>query len=217
MPSAHETAYPRLKSNPSQNELAAVYTPTREEAALADHVARGDVARLGFIVLLKCFQRLGYFVQLRDVPSAIVKHIACTQGFLVAPRGLGDYDESGTRRRHVTVIRGHLKVKPFGADGQAALGKAVREAGRTKEDLADIINIAIEELVRQAFELPGFTTIHDEAQRGRAEVNRGFYSQVFVSLCEDGCKQIDRLWEGWDQTGGQPHGTGSNKIRAVRR
>lgn len=59
MPSAHETAYPRLKNNPSPTELAAVYTPTREEVALAKRVARGEVARLGFLVLLKALQRLG--------------------------------------------------------------------------------------------------------------------------------------------------------------
>lgn len=195
MPSVHETAYPRLKSDPSPTELAAIYTPTKEEAALADGVARGEVARLGFLVLLKAFQRLGYFLQLRDVPAAIVEHIAHTQGFLVAPGGLGEYDESGTRRRHVAVIRAHQRVRPFDTDGQVALGKAVREAAQTKEDLADIINVAIEELVRQAFELPGFTTIQEEAQRGRAEVNRGFYVQVFSALGEDGRRRIDRLWE----------------------
>ena len=194
MPNAHETAYPRLKSNPSPSELAAVYTPTIEETALADRAARGEVARLGFLVLLKSFQRLGYFLQLRDVPPVIVEHIAHTQGFLVAPGGLGEYDGSGTRRRHVTVIRAHQRVKPFDTTGQIALGKAVREAAQTKEDLADIINVAIEELVRQAFELPGFTTIQEEAQRGRAEVNRGFYAQVFGSLGEDGRRRIDRLW-----------------------
>ena len=132
MPSAHETAYPRLKSNPSPTELAAVYTPTKEEAALADSVARGEVARLGFLVLLKAFQRLGYFLQLRDVPAAIIEHIAHTQGFLIAPGGLGVYDESGTRRRHVAVIRAHQRVRPFDTDGQVALGKAVREAAQQK-------------------------------------------------------------------------------------
>ncbi len=195
MPSAHETAYPRLKSNPSPSELAAVYTPTREETALAGRIARGEVAGLGFLVLLKVFQRLGYFLQLRDVPPVIVEHIAHTQGFLVAPGGLGEYDESGTRRRHVAVIRAHQRVKPFDTGGQVALGKAVREAAQAKEDLTDIINVAIEELVRQAFELPGFTTIQEAAQRGRAEVNRGFYAQVFDSLGEDGRKRINRLNE----------------------
>jgi hypothetical protein len=192
VPSAHETAYPRLKSNPSPNELATVYTPTREETALADRVARGEIAHLGFLILLKTFQRLGYFIQLRDVPPVIIEHVVHTQGFLVAPGGLDDYDESGTRRRHVAVIRAHQRVKPFGAAGLVVLGKAVRDAAQAKEDLADIMNVAIEELIRQAFELPGFTTIHEEAQRGRAEINRGFYAQVFDSLGEDG-RTIGRI------------------------
>ena len=35
MPSPHETAYPRLKHNPSRRDLAEIYTPTLEEFALA--------------------------------------------------------------------------------------------------------------------------------------------------------------------------------------
>jgi len=46
------------------------------------------------------------------------------------------------------------------------------------EDLADIINVAIEELIRESFELPGFSTLHKEAKRGRAEVNRTLYRRV---------------------------------------
>jgi Domain of unknown function (DUF4158) len=155
-----------------------VYTPTKDEVVLAARVTRSDIARLGFLVLLKTFQRLGYFVQLRDVPRTLVEHIAQTQGFLIVPDALADYDASGTRRRHVPIIRAHQQVKPFGAGGQMVLRSAVREAAHTKEDLADIINVALEELVRQGFELPGFTTLQEEAQHGRAEVNRGFYTQV---------------------------------------
>jgi len=32
------------------------------------------------------------------------------------------------------------------------------------EDLADIINIAIKELIRRSFELPGFTSLTKEAR-----------------------------------------------------
>jgi hypothetical protein len=194
VPSAHETAYPRLKSHPSPHELTMVYTPTKDEVALAEGTARSELARLGFLVLLKTFQRLGYFVQLRDVPPTIGEHIAQTQGFLVVPGALANYDASGARRRHVPIIRAHQHVKPFGAEGQVVLRRAVREAAFTKEDLADIINVAVEELVRQGFELPGFTTIQEEAQRGRAEVNRGFYTQVYDALGAEGRQQIDRLW-----------------------
>jgi TnpA family transposase len=194
VPSAHETAYPRLKSRPSPHELAMVYTPTKDEVVLAERVTRSDVARLGFLILLKTFQRLGYFVQLRDVPRTIVEYIAQTQGFLIVPDALADYDASGTRRRHVPIIRAHHHVKPFGAEGQMVLRSAVREAAHTKEDLADIINVALEELVRQGFELPGFTTLQEEAQHGRAEVNRGFYTQVYDALGAEGRQQIHRLW-----------------------
>jgi Domain of unknown function (DUF4158) len=194
VPSVHETAYPRLNSHSSPHDLATVYTPSKDEVALAEGVTRRETARLAFLLLLKTFQRLGYFVQLRDVPRTIVEHIAHTQGFLVTPEGLADYDASGTRRRHVPIIRAHQRVHAFGAEGQVVLRRAVREAAHTKEDLADIINVAIEELVRQGFELPGFTTLQEEAQRGRAEVNRRFYAQVYDALGAEGRQQIDGLW-----------------------
>ena len=194
MPSVHETAYPRLKSHPSPHELAMVYTPTKDEVALAEGAARSELARVGFLVLLKTFQQLGYFMPLRHVPPRIVEHIAHTQGFLVVPDGLADYDDSGTRRRHVPLIRAHQHVKPFGAEGQMVLRRAVQEAAYTKEDLADLINVALEELLRQGFELPGFTTLQESAQQGRAAVNRGFYTQVYDALGAEGRQQIDQLW-----------------------
>jgi hypothetical protein len=89
MPSVHETAYPRLKSHPSPHELAMVYTPTRGEVALAERVTRSDLARLGFLVLLKAFQRLGYFVQLRGVPPTAVEAEPGIAGGQEGPQGRG--------------------------------------------------------------------------------------------------------------------------------
>ncbi len=174
MPSVHETAYPRVKRHPSPHDLTTVYTPPKDEVALAEGVTRSAIARLAFLILLKPVQRLGYFVPLRDVPRTIVEHIAHTQGCLVTPAGLADYDASGTRRRHVPLIRAHHRVNAFGAEGQVVLRRAIPEAAHTQEDLADLINVALEELIRQGVALPGFTTLPEEAQRGRAEVNRRF-------------------------------------------
>jgi hypothetical protein len=61
------------------------------------------------------------------------------------------------------------------------------------EDLADIINVAIEELVRGSFELPGFSTLHKEAKLGRTEVNRGFYQRVQDAIGANGRTAIDTL------------------------
>ncbi|MGZ3433980.1 MAG: hypothetical protein ACXVA7_19595, partial [Isosphaeraceae bacterium] len=43
-------------------DLAEVYTPTAEELALAIDTSPRPGARLGFLILLKTFQRLSYFV-----------------------------------------------------------------------------------------------------------------------------------------------------------
>jgi hypothetical protein len=76
MPAVHETAYPRLKEGVTPAELAEVYTPTAEELALAMRTSTRSGARLGFLVLLKTFQRLGDFVLVGDVPTPIVRPIA---------------------------------------------------------------------------------------------------------------------------------------------
>ena len=100
MPSLHDTAYPRLKSSVAERDLAEVYTPTLEELALAHRVTRGSNAKLSFLVLMKTFQRLGYFPALREVPAVIVKHIAHSLADTSENIDLIAYDEAGTRRRH---------------------------------------------------------------------------------------------------------------------
>ena len=193
MPTVHETVYPRLKSNVSLRELIGLYMPTEAELELAARASKGEAARLAFLVLLKTFQRLGYFIALRDVPRGIVEHIGHDRGMLIVPEAATDYDESGTRRRHVRIIRQYLRVKSFDEVGQAVLSTAVRLAAERMEDLADIINVAIEELIRESFELPGFSTLHKEAKRGRAEVNRTLYRRVSDSVGLEGQSAIDVL------------------------
>jgi hypothetical protein len=75
-------------------------------------------------------------------------------------------------------------VKNFDESGQALLSSTVRLAVARMEDLADIINVAIEELVRHSFELPGFTSLIKEARRGRAEVNRTLYRRVCEAITD---------------------------------
>src|SRR6202795_2909320 len=61
MPSVSDTAYPRFKINPSAKELNELYTPTVYELAFARERARQPLQRAGLLLLLKTFQRLGYF------------------------------------------------------------------------------------------------------------------------------------------------------------
>ncbi|HRY19836.1 MAG TPA: DUF4158 domain-containing protein [Candidatus Competibacteraceae bacterium] len=194
MPTPQETAYPRLKTHFSTRDLALFYTPSADEQTFVQQSARGEVARLGLLILLKTFQRLGYFVSLSQVPIGLVEYLA-TFTLTAVPLTLGAaYDGSGTRRRHVRLIRQRLEVQPYGPEARQAMLQAMREAARTKEDLADLINVAIEELIRQRFELPVFDTLLRGARHVRSLVYRQFYRQVETRLSREEQARLDTLF-----------------------
>ena len=72
MPRLQETAYPRFKTTITEQELQEIYAPTPEELAFVEAQAYSATAKVGLLVLLKTFQRLGYFVTLSEVPRRIV-------------------------------------------------------------------------------------------------------------------------------------------------
>ena len=194
MPTVAETAYPRLKNQIREKELTEIYTPTREELNLASQQTRKGVTKLGFLVLLKTFQRLGYFVAPTTIPNVIVKHIANCSALACPSDVLKSYDTSGTRWRHIIIIREYLSINPYQAEARRLIVQSMAKAARTKNDLADLINVAIEELVHHRYELPVFNTLVRAAKRVRGTVDRVFYRQVSQSLNHEECKQLDSLF-----------------------
>ena len=184
MPGVSDTAYPRLKPNPSMKELDEFYTPDLFECSWAEQRTREPAPRIGLLVLLKTFQRLGYFVMLEDVPTPAVRHVAQCAGYESVPEGLGAYDAGSVRRRHMALVRDYVGVSAWCEGSQKIMADACREASRTRDDLADIINVALEELIRQRYELPAFNTILRAARAARTEINQGYYAQVRTRLSE---------------------------------
>jgi len=176
-------------------ELNEIYTPTPAEIFLAHRTAKGPVATFGFLVHLKVFQRLGYAVATNEIPASIVDHIAACATLSLSPRDLIGYDDSGTRRRHLLLIREALSIQPYGPPAQKAFLRTMIEAARTKDDLADLINVALEELVRCRFELPAFGTLDRAAHHARAVVAHGIYRQVERRLSEETRAALDALFE----------------------
>lgn len=95
-------------------------------------------------------------------------------------------------------------------------------ASRVREDLADIINIAIEELIRKRYELPGFTTLFRAARTARATVNRSYYRRISEALDVPTRTRIDSLFDkpegsrqtAWERVKNEP---GQPTIKGVRR
>lgn len=215
MVSLHETAYPRLKTHYSALELNEIFTPTLDELTFCDKVLRDDRAKAFFLVTLKVFQRLGYFLFIRDTPESIVEHIARHVGADPGPASVKDYEQSRARRVHLASIREFCGVSARPVEMRSALARAVVEGARAKEELADIINVAIEELVRQRFELPAFGTLHRAAKSARSTVNRGYHRKIAQALSSEQMTRIDSLfivelsdtkstWDGLKHEPGKP-------------
>ncbi|MFD8534154.1 Tn3 family transposase [Streptosporangium canum] len=61
---------------------------------------------------------------------------------------------------------------------RAVAAEAIRKAAQAKDNPADLINVALEVLVRDQYELPGYTTLDELTKKIRTEVNRRFFTLV---------------------------------------
>jgi hypothetical protein len=59
----------------------------------------------------------------------------------------------------MTLVRNFVGVTAYGYAARKVVVDASLQAVRTRDDLPDIINVALEELARQRYELPGFSTL----------------------------------------------------------
>jgi len=189
--SIERTAYPRFKPTPSTQELLDLYTPTAEELAFAQQVTRSAAHLFTLVVLLKAFQRLGYFPQLAEIPVAIVRHLrGCLR--------LGDdvalgYDEPRTLYRHYRAIRTHLQVIAYGREALHRAIHAVYEAAQTMDNPADLINVALEMLIKERYELPAFSTLDRLVRRVQTLVNYHFFLTVVHRLSTADRERFDAL------------------------
>ena len=123
-----------------------------------------------YLILLKTFKGLKYFVRLKQVPKRIIDHIVRHLGCESIP-DLSKFDGSKTRFRHIARIRSYLNMIAFGEESIAMIESAIANACQVRGDLADIINVAIEELVHHRHELPAFSTLCRFVYRGTAQAD----------------------------------------------
>jgi hypothetical protein len=153
MASIERTAYPRFRRAVPNRELHEVYAPSLDEVAWARGLTRSDEHLLALVVLLKCFQRLGYFPKLDDVPEVIVAHVRDCLGLEDQIRAEPESDR--TLWRHREFVRRRLGVIYEPDRARTIAEAAIRTAAEAKDNPADLINVALEELIRARCELPG--------------------------------------------------------------
>lgn len=145
MASIERTAYPRFGRGLPPSELSRLYTPTLREIDLARSATRGEDRSLAFLVMLKSFQRLGYFPAPEEVPEAVVSCVRSRLG--AGSQGVAS-PPLRSRQRYRDAIRDHLRGRAYGDAPRRMAAEAVAEAALTMDDPADLINVSIDELVK---------------------------------------------------------------------
>lgn len=190
--SIDRTAYPRFARVLAARELAEVFTPTEAEVEWARSRTDDEHHLLALVVWLKSYQRLGYFPKLDEVPSTVAGHIRQVLGLAddeVALRQAA----SASAKRHRALVRKRLGVAYEAARVRQVAEAAIRKAVQSKDNPADLINVALEELVRARCELPGYTTLDAMVASVRAEVNTGFFGLVAGRLDRAARARLARL------------------------
>ena len=191
MAAIERTAYPRFKKSFTQQELDEFYTPTEAEIVFGHQAATGQQQLLALMILLKSFQKLGYLPRLSQVPAQIQIHIAQSMGWLLPPEP-HDVPRS-TRQRYRQAIHDYLGIQPYRAGGATVVEQRVRQAAQTMSDPADLINVAIEQLVVDRFELPAYSTLDEVVNHIRHQVHQQLYDQVTANLSSEQIATLDGL------------------------
>lgn len=209
--SVHETAYPRLNADLSEQELKTVFTPALGERAFVDEAYRQAPKRLVMLVQLKILQRLGTFMALSETPRQIIEHIGAGLSIRALSKAeCQRYDQSGSRSQHLRMIRAFVGIRAFEVDNHDWSMDVALQAAATKQELADIINVMIEELAHHRFELPSFAFLLRIATLARTTYNNQAYKEIVSRLSPLLRERLDRLLDvkggksRWDQLKREP-------------
>lgn len=144
MASLERTAYPRFRCLVSARELASL-SPADDEVAWARARARSGEHLLGLVLSLRCFERLGYFPRPDEVPLAVVEH---ARRGLELPEGTAPSRGSETAKWQHGLVRERVGVVHDPERARAVAAEAIRSAAEVKNNPPDLINVALEMLVK---------------------------------------------------------------------
>lgn len=190
MTTLERTAYPTLKNAPTSKELVQQYTPTASEVTFARAQTRSKSGQLSVVVMLKAFQRLGYFPALTDLPSVLIQHL---RAYLNLRDHIAALPSLRSLRRYQTAIRQYLEIKPYDQNAQVYLRAKVAVAALTKDHPADLLNVAVEWLVKERYELPAFSTLDHLVSNVRSTTNNQLFQQISDGLSAEEQIYLDRL------------------------
>ena len=93
----------------------------------------------------------------------------------------------------------------YGKEARRLAIRGVYEAAQVKDNPADLINVALETLIKERYELPAFSTPDRLVRRVRTLVNRRIFQTVLSRLTEADLTKLDTLLLVDDHTHRSPY------------
>ncbi|MEV5322724.1 Tn3 family transposase [Nonomuraea sp. NPDC052634] len=185
------TAYPQFKRLTSARVLHVFFTPSSEEVAWAEQRTGSLESRFALVLALKCFQKMARFPAPDEIPEVVIDHV---RRCLELPEDVWpDHGASRSAKAHRKLVRQRQGVKYDAGRARAIAAAAIRKAAQAKNNPTDLINVAIEELLRLRLELLGYTTLEDLATSIRAEVNSAIFATILQRMGEAGRARMEGL------------------------
>ena len=186
-----ETAYPRLPSNVSPSDLRTLFSLTRQEIKWLSTLRVDSDGQRDTAVYLKCFQSLGYFPRASTIPATVVQFISLA--FKLDPVSSVSPSQRASHRIK-QAIREFSGVSLFSPrKHEPWLFDFACQMTATKESPIDIINALIEMLIKESFELPGFSTLDRYANRARASTLKQLFTLLSSALPDGARATLDDL------------------------
>jgi TnpA family transposase len=174
MASIERTAYPRFRRLVTARELASL-SPSEDDVAWAREHTRSGEHLFSLVLSLVCFGQLGYFPRPGEMPVAVVEHVRRGLGL---PQGTAAWCEARNVKAQRQLVRARLDVAHDPRRARAVAEAGIRSAAEVMNHPPDLINVALELVVKASLELPAFSTLDELASRVRREVNTGMFERV---------------------------------------
>lgn len=147
--------YPALSVPLTPADRRRCFTPNYADREWVLTVARTPRSQFAALVQLLAFWAVGRFLSVEDLPAAAVEYV--THEIKVefkAPIRLtqSKYSER-TWYRHQDAILAYLNVNPWDDEARALAESTMMKMAEARTDPADLINAAVDALMRHRFEL----------------------------------------------------------------
>lgn len=185
-----KTIYPKFNNKISQDELERCYLPSRDEINLARNKVKGKENLYIFLINLKVFQNLHYFVDEIEIPFKITRFIKAR---LKMDKYKNIVANEKTVSRYRKYIRQTLNVNYDSNYIKELALDTVEKHEPMMENKADIFNAVLESLIINNCELPAFSTINKWIRAKRLQVNNDLFKYISDSLTPSQKQLLDSL------------------------